>query len=178
MESVHIIIIAVVVGVFGTLLLGGLIYLGLSFLNRKSGHLRQRKIVVAPMEERVAASSVGGNLVREETIVPITDVYIASKVVLGRGSSAQVVVGENIKTKRRYAIKIIDNTKKEVLLRYEKEKYFLKDIDHTNVVRLYEVYSGKQSMHFVMELCTGGHLGMKELYLLSLIFLRCAVCKH
>lgn len=35
----------------------------------------------------------------------------------------------------------------------------MKDIDHANVVRLFEVYRYNNAQYFVMELCTGGHLG-------------------
>jgi calcium-dependent protein kinase len=101
---------------------------------------------------------VGGNLV-QECAVPITDRYHVTKTLLGRGSSAEVVVGEHLRTNRRFAIKIIDISRKEVVWRYEREKNFLKDLEHTNVVRLYEVYSSTNAMFFVMELCTGGHLG-------------------
>ncbi len=45
------------------------------------------------------------------------------------------------------------------LCQSQDDKTFLKDIDHTNVVRLYEVYTAPTAMFFVMELCTGGHLG-------------------
>lgn len=78
---------------------------------------------------------------------------------LGSGSSAEVVVGEHLITKRKYAIKIVELTKKEIAWRYDREMNFLKDIDHTNVVRLYEVCSRPNALYFVMELCTGGHLG-------------------
>jgi calcium-dependent protein kinase len=108
--------------------------------------------------KRKAAFSLGGNFV-EDLSVPIETKYHVTSTVLGSGSSAQVVVGENIKTNRKYAIKVIDLSKHEVAWRYEREKNFLRDIDHTNVVRLYEVYSSPQALYFVMELCTGGHLG-------------------
>jgi serine/threonine protein kinase len=118
----------------------------------------KKKRAIPPLEDRKAAFSVGGNLVKE-SIIPITHFYNVSKTLLGRGSSAEVVVGEHLKTKRRYAIKIIDISRKEVVWRYDREKNFLKDIEHTNVIRLYEVYTSPNAMFFVMELCTGGHLG-------------------
>jgi serine/threonine protein kinase len=104
------------------------------------------------------AFSVGGNLVKE-LVIPISDVYEITKTLLGSGSSAEVVIGTHLKTQRRYAVKIIDITKSEVAWRYEREKNYLRDIDHTNVVRLYEVYTSPVALFFVMELCTGGHLG-------------------
>jgi len=104
------------------------------------------------------AFSLGGNFV-EDLTVPIETKYEVTTNVLGSGSSAQVVIGENRRSKRKYAIKVIDLSRHEVAWRYEREKNFLRDIDHTNVVRLYEVYSAPSALYFVMELCTGGHLG-------------------
>ena len=43
--------------------------------------------------------------------------------------------------------------------RLDREMRFLKDLDHTNVVRLFSVYDVPTHMYFVMELCQGGHLG-------------------
>ncbi len=125
--------IAIIVSIGGILsiLLGYRLYCKL--------FLRKNK-VLPPVESRQAAFSVGGNLVRELT-TPITDTYSVTKSLLGRGSSAEVIIGTHLKNKRRYAIKIIDTSRKEIVWRYDREKTFLKDIDHTNVVRLYEVYS-------------------------------------
>jgi hypothetical protein len=167
MESSEIILIAILTGCLGVCLL--LLSVYFVFYRCTNRPLRGKRIVVASIEDRVAALS--GNLVREVTNIPINEVYTASKILLGRGSSAQVIVGEHNQTKRRYAIKVIDSTKRDVIQRYEKEKYYLRDIDHTNVVRLYEVYTSKQGMYFVMELCTGGHLG--ELLHVAVV---CTVC--
>jgi len=112
----------------------------------------------APVVKRKPAFSLGGNFV-EDLAVPIETKYEVTTNVLGSGSSAQVVIGENRRSKRKYAIKVIDLSRHEVAWRYEREKNFLRDIDHTNVVRLYEVYSAPTALYFVMELCTGGHLG-------------------
>lgn len=110
------------------------------------------------------SSSMSGNLVVEKKDVPITHVYYLSKNRLGRGSSAEVVIGTHIQTRRKYAIKIIDvsstrSSSRKLIERYEREKNLLRDVDHTNIIRLYEVYCGEYAQYFVMELCTGGHLG-------------------
>lgn len=34
----------------------------------------------------------------------------------------------------------------------------LKQVDHPNIVRLFEVFEDKKYIHFVMELCEGGDL--------------------
>lgn len=123
-------------------------------LYRKRIFKTKKNVVV----KRKPAFSLGGNFV-EDLTVPIDRKYEVTTNILGSGSSAQVVVGQNRRTKRKYAIKVIDLARHEVAWRYEREKNFLRDIDHTNVVRLYEVYSAPTALYFVMELCTGGHLG-------------------
>lgn len=120
-------------------------------------HLRE-KLQIHMSIEAPSALSITGNLVKELK-TPITKNYIVSDKVLGRGSSAEVVIGVHTVTQRRYAIKIIDISRKEIAWRYEREKSILKDVEHTNIVRLFEVYTSSVAQFFVMELCTGGHLG-------------------
>ena len=118
------------------------------------------KKAVIIQDNRKGAFAIAGNLVQEfDATVPIIQNYRFTKTLLGRGSSAEVFVGEHTFTNHRYAIKIIDLSKKDIRWKYEREKNFLKDIEHTNVVRLFEVYNTPKEMFFVMELCTGGHLG-------------------
>ena len=95
----------------------------------------------------------------KEKTNPISNNYEVSRVILGRGASAEVVIGVNLFTQRQYAIKVVDATKHDVAWRYEREKNIMKDIDHANVVRLFEVYKNDSALYFIMELCTGGHLG-------------------
>jgi serine/threonine protein kinase len=147
LSEVQIIILAVVIGVVGLFIT---YRVALHFIRKRSAKLIQ--------ESRKAAFAISGNLVVEYTS-PITDNYRLTKTLLGRGASAEVFVGENINNNHRYAIKVIDMSRKDVLWRYEREKNFLKDIEHSNTVRLFEVYSSPKQMFFVMELCTGGHLG-------------------
>lgn len=46
--------------------------------------------------------------------------------------------------------------KEKVRLQYEID--ILKNLDHPNIVRLYEVFEDKQNIYLVTELCTGGEL--------------------
>ena len=103
-------------------------------------------------------SSVSGNLVRD-IYGPITETYRLSNIMLGKGASAECYIGIDIATKRQYAIKCVDTRDEKVLRFYEREIQILKDLEHLHIVRLYEVYHGQNSLHFVMELCLGGHLG-------------------
>jgi calcium-dependent protein kinase len=79
---------------------------------------------------------------------------------LGRGAGGEVVEAAHKSTQRKYAIKIINISNPKYHSLVENEKLILQDLDHLNCVRLYEVYGiGLTQMWFVMELCTGGHLG-------------------
>lgn len=104
------------------------------------------------------SSSLAGNLVRDVQ-GKLTDTYRISKNALGKGASAECYVGTHIESKRDYAIKIIDTREEKILKYYEKEIQILKDLEHTNIVRLYEVYRAPNILYLVMELCLGGHLG-------------------
>lgn len=46
--------------------------------------------------------------------------------------------------------------KEKIRLKYEID--ILKNLDHPNIVRLYEVFEDKTSIYLVTELCTGGEL--------------------
>lgn len=78
--------------------------------------------------------------------------------LLGKGSYGVVVIGIHKETKIEYAIKLV-NTETGKRHRIEREYKLLKDIDHPNIVRLFAVYDTPREVSFVMELCTGGHLG-------------------
>ena len=41
---------------------------------------------------------------------------------------------------------------------YENEINILKELDHPNVIRLFQGYEENTHLHMVLELCTGGHL--------------------
>jgi serine/threonine protein kinase len=150
-----IIIIVIAIGIPLSVLFFGCLY---NYLQKQHAlHLLQQ---LQHQENKKSSSAISGNLVKEYSfVINILDHYRLSRILLGRGSSAEVFVGEQIRNRHRYAIKVIDLTRKEVIWRYEKEKNFLKDIEHSNVIRLFEIYNTSKKMFFVMELCTGGHLG-------------------
>lgn len=103
-------------------------------------------------------TSVRGNLVKTYKI-DINDDYILDiDQELGKGGCGVVVVGEHKELRTQYAIKIVDKSHAE-RGRLDRELKLLKDVDHTNIVRLFSVYDVPSHMYFVMELCLGGHLG-------------------
>jgi calcium-dependent protein kinase len=99
-----------------------------------------------------------GNLVKTYTTDIELDFYLDCEQELGKGGCGVVVVGEHKETHAQYAIKIVDKSTAE-RGRLDRELKLLKDVDHTNIVRLFSVYDVPKNMYFVMELCLGGHLG-------------------
>eukprot|EP00602_Paraphysomonas_sp_CaronLab_P000596 CAMPEP_0185023354 /NCGR_PEP_ID=MMETSP1103-20130426/6035_1 /TAXON_ID=36769 /ORGANISM="Paraphysomonas bandaiensis, Strain Caron Lab Isolate" /LENGTH=732 /DNA_ID=CAMNT_0027555911 /DNA_START=177 /DNA_END=2375 /DNA_ORIENTATION=+ len=92
-------------------------------------------------------------------ITPIDEIYkIKQERILGKGSYGVVVTGIHKESNVEYAIKLV-NTESGKRHRIEREYKLLKDIDHPNIVRLFAVYDTPHEVGFVMELCTGGHIG-------------------
>eukprot|EP00602_Paraphysomonas_sp_CaronLab_P008230 CAMPEP_0185019716 /NCGR_PEP_ID=MMETSP1103-20130426/2319_1 /TAXON_ID=36769 /ORGANISM="Paraphysomonas bandaiensis, Strain Caron Lab Isolate" /LENGTH=725 /DNA_ID=CAMNT_0027550177 /DNA_START=260 /DNA_END=2437 /DNA_ORIENTATION=+ len=90
---------------------------------------------------------------------PIDETYLIKEdSLLGKGSYGVVVTGIHRESKVEYAIKLV-NTESGKRHRIEREYKLLKDIDHPNIVRLFAVYDTPNEVGFVMELCTGGHVG-------------------
>ena len=56
-----------------------------------------------------------GGLVREK-VTPISNTYEVSKTVLGRGASAEVVIGTHIISRRQYAVKVRVENKKKLII--------------------------------------------------------------
>lgn len=48
------------------------------------------------------------------------------------------------------------NTKEKIRLKYEID--ILKNLDHPNIVKLYEVFEDKTYIYLITELCSGGEL--------------------
>jgi serine/threonine protein kinase len=91
---------------------------------------------------------------------PIEEKYHVNKEkILGQGSFGVVMVGINKETGIKYAIKFINKSSCDDVKRLEREVKLLKDVDHLNIVGLFAVYETIEHVGFVMELCTGGHLG-------------------
>ena len=107
---------------------------------------------------KMYASSVRGGLIRTYKHDISKDYYVDFNREIGKGGCAVVVVGEHKMTHTQYAVKVIDKTKTDKN-QLNRELRLLRDVDHTNIVRLFSVYDTSQTAYFVMELCSGGHLG-------------------
>lgn len=80
------------------------------------------------------------------------------KQVLGEGSYGQVCRGKNRGTGVYRAIKAIDRSKIPNEEKFQQEVEIQQKLDHTNIVRLYEVFKDAKRVYLVMEMCTGGEL--------------------
>ena len=89
----------------------------------------------------------------------IRDDYLIGKV-LGSGAFGEVRLCTHRKTGAKRAVKIIKKSflqgKEET--RFLQEIEILKDMDHPNIVRLFEVYQDPKRYFIVTEHCSGGEL--------------------
>ncbi|CDW86359.1 UNKNOWN [Stylonychia lemnae] len=86
--------------------------------------------------------------------------YYSIGTALGTGAFGEVRKCSNRKTGAIRAVKII---RKDSLDAKEKARFFqeieiLRQLDHPNIVRLYEVFQDDKRYYLVTELCTGGEL--------------------
>ena len=80
---------------------------------------------------------------------------------LGKGAFGEVYLTSRQGSKQKYATKKID---KKYVSRPKAKKYLdneikiLKEVDHPNIIKLYEVKETTQFFYLIMELCNGGSL--------------------
>ena len=103
-------------------------------------------------------TSIRGNFVKTYRTDIHADYVIDRDQELGKGGCGVVVIGTDKGTGTEYAVKVVNKNSSE-RGRLDRELKLLKDVDHTNIVRLFSVYDSANHMYFVMELCKGGHLG-------------------
>jgi calcium-dependent protein kinase len=88
----------------------------------------------------------------------LTDRYDVDKKVMGEGSFGSVFKASCRDTKALRAVKAIELKAVKNPVRFEREINIAKQLDHPNVVRLYEVFRDAKKIYLVMELCTGKEL--------------------
>ena len=79
----------------------------------------------------------------------------------GSGAFAEVRKVTNRKTKLVRAMKVVE--KKKIATVEDQRKFIseieiLKQLDHPNILKLYEFYQDAKSYFIIIELCTGGEL--------------------
>jgi len=106
-------------------------------------------------KRKFTEGKVKGNAFRARFDYRVTEKY-AIKALIGKGSFSKVVRVEDKATKQPYAIKMIEIQEgKDV---FESELAVLRKVQHSFIVRLYEVFECKDKVYLVMELATGGEL--------------------
>lgn len=73
------------------------------------------------------------------------------------------------KTMRAFACKTVHTTRlrKEDMAEMLNEIDIMRELDHPNILQLFDVYHGKRKIWLLMELCTGGDLAERKLKLNS-----------
>ena len=80
---------------------------------------------------------------------------------LGKGAFGEVYLTSKQGTSQKFATKKIDKkfTQNPRAKKYfDNEKNILKELDHPNIIKLYDIYETTQYHYLVMELCNGGGL--------------------
>jgi len=83
------------------------------------------------------------------------------KETIGKGTFSVVKLGENINTKQKVAIKILDKEKiktKEDLNRIQREIKILSILDHPYIIKTYKISETPKKYYIIMEYCEGGEL--------------------
>lgn len=88
----------------------------------------------------------------------LDDYYDIAKNLLGEGSYGRVSKGKDKVTGAMRAIKAIDVGKITNPEQFNKEVAIQQNLDHPNIVKLYEVFKDAKRIYLVMELCQGGEL--------------------
>eukprot|EP00746_Dinoflagellata_sp_MGD_P009654 gnl/MRDRNA2_/MRDRNA2_119682_c0_seq1.p1 gnl/MRDRNA2_/MRDRNA2_119682_c0~~gnl/MRDRNA2_/MRDRNA2_119682_c0_seq1.p1 ORF type:complete len:472 (-),score=111.78 gnl/MRDRNA2_/MRDRNA2_119682_c0_seq1:62-1477(-) len=88
----------------------------------------------------------------------LSEFYDLDKKKIGEGSYGSVFKAKHKDTQALRAVKNIDKKGIKDPKKFELEMSIMKEIDHPNVVRLYETFMDFKSYYLVMEICDGGEL--------------------
>ncbi|KRX01612.1 Protein kinase-like domain [Pseudocohnilembus persalinus] len=80
------------------------------------------------------------------------------KKIVGSGTYGQVVKGKKKGTKQVRAIKIIPKKAVKNHERFKREIDIMRELDHPNIIKLYETFEDTRNIYLVMEMCEGGEL--------------------
>lgn len=127
----------------------------------KSTNVKEQVMAAQELEEAELPQLYGSLTVTENEFgQSVWDVYEKVKL-LQEGGTGEIYKVRKKPSDAFYAIKIID--KNFIFGIYHKELrneiQVLANIDHPNIVRIYETYETKDYMFLVMEYCSGGDLG-------------------
>lgn len=80
------------------------------------------------------------------------------KKVLGSGTYGMVFKAKKKGTKITRAIKQIPKKKVKNQERFQREIEIMSNLDHPNIIKLYETFEDDKNIYLVMEVCEGGEL--------------------
>ena len=92
---------------------------------------------------------------------------------IGKGSFATVKKAKHRESGDRFAVKVLSKKKMndDDKAAMQTEIDILKQVDHPNIVKLYDVFDEEKSFYLVMELMTGGEVSVFFLTLYSSLIL-------
>ncbi|KAL4486032.1 hypothetical protein ABPG72_003966 [Tetrahymena utriculariae] len=89
----------------------------------------------------------------------VDDFYqAASKKTLGQGTYGSVIKVKLKNSNQQRAIKIIPKSRVKNPQRFLNEINIMRNLDHPNIIKLYETFEDARNVYLVMELCDGGEL--------------------
>lgn len=88
----------------------------------------------------------------------IQDSYKLQFSKIGEGTYGSVSLGVHKSRKVERAIKTMSKGNPKHLQRFRQEIDIMKDMDHPNIIKLFETFEDRRQMFLVMELCSGGEL--------------------
>ncbi|KAK2552939.1 Calcium/calmodulin-dependent protein kinase type IV [Acropora cervicornis] len=86
----------------------------------------------------------------------INESYVILAKALGRGASSVVKVAEHKGTKKKYAVKMITKTVDQKII--STEIGILLQLNHPNIIKLYEIFETPSQINMILELVNGGEL--------------------
>lgn len=128
-------------------------------------------------------SDFQANLVETKSSNSYKDKYVLGRS-LGEGITGCVKEVYAKGTKEKYAMKSINLARidKAQMKELETEINLLKQLDHPNIIRIYEVYKSKRNIHIVMELLSGGELASRvlktERQIQDVVYQLLSACKY
>lgn len=85
----------------------------------------------------------------------------STKIVLGKGSFAKVILVKKKDNQRLYAMKVLKKSKLEKQRHVDNviaERNILVGVNHPFVIKLHYSFQNNEKLYFVLEYCPGGEL--------------------
>ena len=115
------------------------------------------------MENHSHQDQKGGILIQKKTMIQkntkkISEVYKISEKNVGTGAFGVVSKCKHKLTGQIRAVKTVSKRKIKNMDRFKQEIIILQELDHPNVLKLYEYFEDDRNVYIVTELCKGGEL--------------------